>query len=273
MNDHAQNHDDRLLELLAEQMGAGLDSMQADELGQLIEQSEHPDDLEGLELAAAAVYEAFATETEIIDEPMPVALSEKLIAEGEARIASKSVVQQSPAILPFPAQQNTASSGLRHPAWGWLAAAAVLAISATTWLVMSNAGSTLDYRNQRERLMADVGDVTQARWAESDDPVYGKVSGDVVWSDQQQRGYMRLVGMPVNDPGVQQYQLWIVDPDVDAHPVDGGVFDVNADGEVIIPIDAKLRVDKPTVFAITVEKPGGVVVSQGPLRVVAAVGT
>jgi hypothetical protein len=35
----------------------------------------------------------------------------------------------------------------------------------------------------------------------------------------------------------------------------------NADGEVIIPINAKLKARKPAMFAVTVEKPGGVVVS------------
>ena len=42
------------------------------------------------------------------------------------------------------------------------------------------------------------------------------------------------------------------------------MFDVtpNARGEVIIPIEAKLAVAKPKLFAITVEKPGGVVVSK-----------
>jgi hypothetical protein len=72
--------------------------------------------------------------------------------------------------------------------------------------------------------------------------------------------FIRLVGAPVNDPKVQQYQLWIFD-EAQEHPVDGGVFDVNSAGEVLIPIDAKLRVTKPTLFAITLEKPGGVVVS------------
>lgn len=46
------------------------------------------------------------------------------------------------------------------------------------------------------------------------------------------------------------------------YPVDGGVFDVPANaGEVVIPIRASLMVRKPAAFAVTVEKPGGVVVS------------
>lgn len=75
---------------------------------------------------------------------------------------------------------------------------------------------------------------------------------------------MRLASLPVNDPQRQQYQLWIFDttrPDWEARPIDGGVFDVRAGGEVVVPIDAKLPIGTPALFAITLEPPGGVVVS------------
>ena len=42
----------------------------------------------------------------------------------------------------------------------------------------------------------------------------------------------------------------------------GGVFDINTDGEVIIPIDPKLHVFEANMFAVTVEKPGGVARSE-----------
>ena len=72
---------------------------------------------------------------------------------------------------------------------------------------------------------------------------------------------MRFVGMPVNDATAEQYQLWIIDPDRDEEPIDGGVFDIESSGEVVVPINAKLAVLNPAAFAITIEKPGGVVVS------------
>ena len=81
---------------------------------------------------------------------------------------------------------------------------------------------------------------------------------------------MRLVGLAKNDPRAAQYQLWIIDPSRDKRPVDGGVFDITSAGEVLVPITAKLRIDKPEGFALTREQPGGVVVSKGPLLVVAA---
>ena len=72
---------------------------------------------------------------------------------------------------------------------------------------------------------------------------------------------MTIRGLPKNDPFKEQYQLWIIDPSRDDEPIDGGVFDISADVESVIPINAKLMVGNPKVFAVTVEKPGGVVVS------------
>lgn len=99
-------------------------------------------------------------------------------------------------------------------------------------------------------------------------------TGEVVWSDALQRGYMRIIGAKSNDPKAMQYQLWIVDPSRDKNPVDGGVFDIgaanNADGTIIVPFESRLAVNGPKVFAITAEKPGGVVVSAGPLIMVAS---
>jgi hypothetical protein len=108
-------------------------------------------------------------------------------------------------------------------------------------------------------------------WTATADTTAKSASGDVVWSDAQQRGYMRFVGLAVNDPTAWQYQLWIFDGTREqAFPVDGGVFDVSSTGEVIVPISAKLHVDQATLFAVTVERPGGVVVSKRERIVVTA---
>lgn len=113
----------------------------------------------------------------------------------------------------------------------------------------------------------------QLAWSESTWAEFDSVRGDVVWNDARQEGYLRLVGMPPNDPARSQYQLWIVDPERDEQPVDGGVFDVpEGAGELVIPVRATLPVDAPVAFAITREQPGGVVVSDGPLLVVASRG-
>ena len=93
--------------------------------------------------------------------------------------------------------------------------------------------------------------------------VAGKVmAADVVWSPERQQGFMRFRGLTVNETTRQQYQLWIFDKNQDEKtPVDGGVFDISSNGEVVIPIQAKLRVADVYLFAVTIEKPGVVVVS------------
>lgn len=118
-----------------------------------------------------------------------------------------------------------------------------------------------DPARMRERLLASAADVVRIDWSAGPTPVAG-AGGDVAWSTGEQRGYMRFHGLPANDPGVEQYQLWIFDRNQDEKtPVDGGVFDVPAGGEVVVPIRPALRVREPYLFVITVEKPGGVVVS------------
>jgi len=64
-------------------------------------------------------------------------------------------------------------------------------------------------------------------------------------------------------PRAIQYQAWIFDAARDErYPVDGGVFDVPAGAdEVIVPIQAGIPVQRAVAFAVTVEQPGGTVVS------------
>jgi hypothetical protein len=81
---------------------------------------------------------------------------------------------------------------------------------------------------------------------------------------------MRFEGLPPIDPTEAVYQLWIFDASRESftdspleirHPVDGGVFAVTDAGVAEVPITAKLPVGEPVLFAVTVEPPGGVVVS------------
>jgi hypothetical protein len=123
----------------------------------------------------------------------------------------------------------------------------------------------------REQLLAEVG-TTRVAWSSTKDPAAKGASGDVVWNAAEQRGYMLFRGLAKNDPSAWQYQLWIFDKARDdKYPVDGGVFDVDAStGDVVVPIRAKLPVAEAALFAVTVEKPGGVVVSKRERIVVTA---
>lgn len=121
---------------------------------------------------------------------------------------------------------------------------------------------TLTPAQQRERLIQTAPDLARATWA-GGGKEFQQVAGDVVWSDQKQSGYVRLTGLPSNDPSRSTYQLWMFEENQgEKTPIDGGTFDVSANGEVIIPVNARLKAKNPKMFAVTVEKPGGTVVSK-----------
>ena len=156
---------------------------------------------------------------------------------------------------------------------GWLAAAACLAIAFAgvresrqlqkQVVALKAEKAPPDYLALRKAMLSQGNSLKAVDWTPTAYPGMQTVRGDVVWSDAKQEGYMRFVGLPANDPRQQVYQLWIFAANQEeTHPVDGGVFNVNANGEVIIPITAKLFVERPSLFAITIEKPGGVVVSK-----------
>lgn len=99
----------------------------------------------------------------------------------------------------------------------------------------------------------------------------GAPTGEILWSNARQEGVLKLRGLRPNDPASEQFQLWIVDPQRDpSFPVDGGVFDISSSGEVVVPIQAKLRILQPKAFVITREHPGGVVKSTSKTPVLMA---
>ncbi|MFT5291368.1 MAG: hypothetical protein ACI8QS_000454 [Planctomycetota bacterium] len=142
---------------------------------------------------------------------------------------------------------------------GWLLAAGLLLA-----MTLFKGSASQDTYAQRGSLITTAGDLVRIEWTATEDPAASSASGDVVWSSTRQEGYMRFRNLSPNDPEQTQYQLWIFDPsraDWEARPVDGGVFNVPTEAEVVVPIDPKLEVRETALFAVTVEAPGGVVVS------------
>ena len=184
---------------------------------------------------------------------------------------------QSP--IPFPSSNQT-SNGSRLFQWTpWIVAAASVMIAAVSIFMLrpTQTQIPLDLNTDRLALIDDTppDQLIQWDWISTDDEaVVGEVIGDVVWCDALNKGYMRISGLAVNDPSLKQYQLWIFDATnptgdlpqfgeglLSQRPIDGGVFNIDTDGEIIIEINAKLLVEQAAAFAITVEPPGGVVVS------------
>jgi len=164
------------------------------------------------------------------------------------------------------------------PRWraglGWWAAAACLGLALAGWWPRLFVGSGMAPAQMRAALLASPR-VVRAEWTPGGAAPPGGLAGDVVFDPLTQRGYLRLRGIASNDPRAQQYQLWIADAArTQPEPVDGGVFNVDASalaaagGEVLIPFAPHLPVRAPAAFVVTIEQPGGVVVS-GQQRVLA----
>lgn len=187
-------------------------------------------------------------------------------------------------MVPFPAEPNRESErGLRvwfpARAWGWqAAAAAALVLALAGWLRPGPSQAPesvpkdgiVQVAEDRLQFERDTREWARARFAAGQDRYRG-LDAEVVWNGERQDGFLRLRGLPANDPTLSQYQLWIVDPGRDELPVDGGVFDIpTGDGEALVRLKPRLPIRAATAFVITREIPGGVVRSRNPAPVAIA---
>jgi anti-sigma-K factor RskA len=206
-------------------------------------------------------------------------------ADYVASLASPAERQPDATPTPTPRQPiATAPRRSGSAGWGWLAAAACLVLAVLGWVrsphtepptvvtvappsalppTAPTPEPTPPTPAQELAELAAKADTVKVVLAATKDPAAAGVTGNVVWDPATQKGFVRFEGLIPNDPAVHQYQLWVFDAARDKrYPVDGGVFNVPANAsEVIIPIHAALSIHKPAAFAVTVEKPGGVVVS------------
>ena len=263
--------------------GAALFGLDADEQAEL-DALDLPDDL-GLELellaasVAVAAYEARAEHAGAL----PASLAAKIIGSAPVTPARVTAAR----VAPLRAEDRSApvTPLRRRPASAiapWLVAAAAVLLAAASWArkpaeivtvtppAPADAAPVVTGASQREALLALPG-TARVDWKTTKDEAGSQASGDVVWHAGVQKGVMRFAGLAPNDSKRAQYQLWIFDETRgDEPPIDGGVFDIGPSGELLVPFAAKLPVGKAKLFAVTVEKPGGVVVSKRERIVVTA---
>ncbi len=283
MTTASHHSDDRLLLLMADRALGEIDPSEAMELEKLLNSTEAEREALALEAAAAAVGVALASAG--LDD-MPRQVRERLNSTAHRWLAGQSNeadsvrqavrgVQAHSGVaqpIPLPVGAGVTPRTGRTPilAWtGWLAAAACLILALIGW-TQGGAGRTPEVSAaERYAQMIQKSGIVRVDWTANTakpEPLLDadRVGGDVVWDPVTQRGYMRIQGLKPNDPSEGVYQLWVFDATRDAaHPVDGGVFNIASDGsgEVIVPFEPRVAVREATLFAVTVEPPGGVVVS------------
>lgn len=240
---------DRLYELLAERQNGTLSDAQAAELESLLATPEARAAEAEFEASHAALLLAFK-------DPTPA----RMPADARARLETIGVAIVAPA------------APRRSSSLGWIAAVIAGLIAAAGWLRTPPPAPTPPVAREPSiaeklaMLLADQQTARVALAAQTDKNATG-ASGEVVWNQQKQQGYLRIKGLAPNDPAIEQYQLWIFDAQRETYPIDGGVFDVAqaatdpATGDTIIPMRPALAVGKPAAFAVTAERPGGVVVT------------
>jgi hypothetical protein len=234
------------------------------------------------ELSAAAVDLAVLARADGGPMALPAELAARISRGASPHLRRAGVVEarrDTPAGSRRPAHRSELRSWLSGA--GWWTAACLAGLLVWQWFGPPRLGpatggpaATPSLVELRAQLLAADPEVVTIAWKQAgDDPAVVASPaelekagglGDVVWSPVRQQGFMRFRGLAANDPAQAQYQLWIFDAERnEAYPVDGGVFDVpaEADGDVVVRIDPRLPVSRATAFAITVEQPGGVVVS------------
>jgi hypothetical protein len=121
--------------------------------------------------------------------------------------------------------------------------------------------------------VAAKADAVKLAWSDWSDATVAcekpGVKGELVWADSIQKGVMRFANLPVLDATKEKYQLWIIDSRGMEQRISGGVFNSTA-GECYVVIEPGIEVDRAAAFAITIERPGGVWVSDMKRRVVIA---
>ena len=279
MSEGPQNQpDEAMVDLLIKQVTEGLspDEQRALDVVDSAVASAH---LRDFERAAAAVALAGSAPMQ----PLPPALAERLARQANDHFAATSgaggklvdlaAARRAAAVTPAP------RAATRSGAYGWYAAAACLVLAVLAWNrspppappvatlpppvpMVPPPPAPPSAAEQRSELLAKSDSIKIVLGA-TKDPAAAGVTGDVVWDPVTQRGFAHFVGLAPNDPALHQYQLWIFDGGRDKrYPVDGGVFDMpQAATELIIPIHAAVPVLSAKAFAVTVEKPGGAVVS------------
>ncbi len=236
---------------------------------------------QSLESTAAELASALVQPSEA-DVALGSDLAARIIADGEAVLRAQRIADapgsgdaQSGSVIAV--ASGAAPARVQASRWRERSAWMLAVAASIAWLLLPSPiapirdeGAPAALVALRDSLAGDSASV-QVAWAPSTDPAGRNASGDVVWHAASQRGVMRFRGLAPNDKRIAQYQLWIVDANRDArYPVDGGVFDVNESGEVLVAIDARLPVGRATLFAVTLEAPGGVVVSTRERLVLAA---
>ena len=258
--DNEQVQLEKLLNLLVLEASEQLSQQEAEELNRLLDLfPEYTSDYFHKTTALAQV--GFYLEDDFNNETLPEHVRKKILYRQKKELGKSTVMDYS---------NNFMRTLFYKPQYAWTLTLLMTIGLSFSMIQFKNYESNFRYLPLKKIVMeTTTDDLIQYPWHPRTNDL-GPINGDIVWSDQKQKGFIQIAGLPMNDPNANQYQIWIIDPLNYGKPVDGGIFDVDrTDKAIIIPINPKLPISKAVGFAITLEQPGGVVVSSNPLLLTA----
>lgn len=291
-NRHDGRHtrlDERLLELLAGRAAGDLSRDEAQELERLLRESGSREEAEAageaMELAAAEAFlammndEATHGETKGTTDGPSASLVAWLDRAGASFCAGRAGAEGHGALAdaPIPITRgvrpaDTTSNMERLKRLSMAAVVALIVGVGVYMLLPPKPGPTLAVLKERfEESQPDATILSWGDWAvDGQPPEVAGVTGDLVWSDLRQSGYLEFGGLPRSNAD-EQYQLWIIDAERGMEQrISGAIFSGDGSKSQIVPIEPGLKVNKAAAFAITIEKKGGTWVSDMKRRVVIA---
>jgi len=213
------------------------------------------------ELAAARTEFEIALENRLMD--LAVAPAEETKKKVMDSLRQQSSVNQTKIITMEKANTTRSSSSLR-----WVAAASVILLLGCVYLAYSfysknkklesELTKTRDEQNKVKDQLKQLEMLTDPNVAVVNLKGTEKApntSASVYWDSTSASVYLVVKNMP-QLPNDKQYQLWSIinGPGGQLQPSSMGLFDVGADGKIILKIDKGAK--KADAFAITIEKRG-----------------
>ncbi len=151
----------------------------------------------------------------------------------------------------------------KTPLWFWIVFSTVAALTLVssglyfaknTRLAVAAQQDQTPLIQQRDSLLNE-SDILQSNWLKTLNPLAKKIQGDLVWSSQQQKGYMRFANLPELSEQ-QVYHLWIYDLEYSLkEPISATKFqaDPRVRKEFVVEVVAEKVVKKPYKFVLKLE--------------------
>ena len=108
---------------------------------------------------------------------------------------------------------------------------------------------------QQRDILLQESDILQSNWLKTLNPLAKKIQGDLIWSSQRQKGFMRFANLPKLS-AQQVYHLWIYDLESSVkEPISATLFqaDPHIKKEYLVEIMPEKKVKKPYKFVLRLE--------------------